>query len=223
MMDKSYETLEEKLCYHFKDRSLLVSALTHASSSAQTENNEPLEFLGDRILGLILAHHFYNCDKTELVGDMASHLAFLASREICAEIADKLDLFHYAVLSKGLSSNPKANVAVHANLCEALIAAIYLDGGLDEAMKVVKMLWHEWLDQDNTKMKMSSKNVLQELAQATGTTPSYELLSRTGPDHAPEFIVKVNANHLGEAQGLGSSRQAAEKDAAQKLLDRLDK
>jgi ribonuclease-3 len=219
-LNKKYNALEKKMNYLFKDKDLLDRALSHASHPHRKENNEKLEFLGDRVLGLVLSEIFFKDCKIDLVGDMAQQLSHLASRCICAQVTDRFNLFDYASLSKGISNDSQANLAVHANLCEALIGAIYLDGGLQAARTFIQEAWRTWLEKDFNRAAISPKNALQELAQAQGGTPIYTLVERSGPDHAPRFTVKVEAGNLGFEIGVGSSQQAAGKAAAQAMLNR---
>lgn len=194
-------------------------ALTHASCPQKKESdNEKLEFLGDRVLGFVLSDCLFGKTTFSDVGSMAHYLSFLASRSVCARVADRLNLFDYAFLSKGLSRNWNSNVAVHANLCEALIGAIYLDGGLEAARNFVQTFWQKWLSQDYALEDISPKNALQEWAQSRGLTPAYRLVSSKGADHAPLFLVEVAIEGEGVAQGESSSLQGAEKIAAQNLL-----
>lgn len=224
-MNNKHQKLEGLINYKFKQQKFLVLALTHASNNKNIDNNERLEFLGDRVLGLALSEHLFQNNSSFKVGDMAQHLSYLASRNICAQVASTLKLLGYADTAKGISAKFSDNLAVHANLCEALIGAIYLDGGLEPAREFVKKFWCQWLSQNlNDGFVISSKNALQEAVQSLGfEPPNYSLVSRSGPDHTPIFVVKVESGKLGEVLGEGSSLQNAEKTAAKKFLKLLEK
>jgi len=219
----SFARLEERIGYRFKQEGLLQRALTHASVPMQRDHNETLEFLGDRILGLVIAEHLFVHQVHSEVGKMAQHFSFLVSRHVCAEITSRLSLLEDAHLAKGISTDQQVNKAVHANLCEALIAAIYLDGGIEAARAFIQRFWHEWLSEDfGRNFTKSDKNILQEFAQSVGGgIPRYLVVSHSGPAHAPLFVVEVEVEKLGCACGEGASRRAAEKVAAKNLLAQL--
>ncbi len=219
--NSKYAELQKRIGHQFKDENLLNRALVHASlRPVHDEDNEKMEFIGDRVLGLVIAEHLFSWHDLA-VGEMARRLGYLVSRDVCADITRKLALFEYAQLASGIRKDPQGHLAVYANMCEALIAAIYLDGGLEAARRFIKEFWQPALDDDNFE---SSKNALQEAVQARGASaPTYKVISHSGPDHAPTFIVEVDAPPLGMARGKGSSRQSAEKDAACQLLTRVGK
>ena len=222
--NSKYHELQKQIGYQFKDKSLLDLALSHASArSAHNAHNERMEFFGDRVLGLIIAENLLRQEDLP-VGKMAQYLAYLASRPVCAEITRKLSLLEYAQLASNikkdsLKKDSSGHLAVYANMCEALLAAIYLDGGLKAACDFVEKFWQFNLNDLDDDIYQSSKNVLQEAAQALGgAVPDYEVISHSGPDHAPTFVVEVSVPSFGTARGEGSSRRIAEKNAAQNLL-----
>ncbi len=217
-----YHELQKQIYYQFKDETLLDLALAHASvRSSRQDDNERMEFFGDRVLGLIVAENLFH-QKNLPVGKMAQHLGYLVSRPVCAEITRKLALFEYAQLASNIKNDPQRHLSVYANICEALIAAIYLDGGLEAARSFIRQFWEHDLDSLDSTIYESSKNVLQETVQAhNGNVPAYEVISHSGPDHAPTFIVEVIAPPFGTARGEGTSRQIAEKNAAQNLLTHI--
>ena len=233
--DSKYHELQKQIGYQFKDKSLLDLALSHASArsahNGHNAHNERMEFFGDRVLGLIIAEHLLRQEDLP-VGKMAQYLAYLASRPVCAEITRKLSLLEYAQLASNirkdslnkdsLKKDSLSHLAVYANMCEALLAAIYLDGGLKAARDFVEKFWEFNLNDLDDDLYQSSKNVLQEASQALGgAVPAYEVISHSGPDHAPTFVVEVRVPSFGNARGEGSSRRLAEKNAAQNLLAAL--
>ena len=221
--DMPYDVLETKIGYRFRQRNLLERALTHASAIDKSENNKEMEFLGDRVLGLAIARYLFSHPSHFSVGQMAQNYNHLVSRSLCALVSKKLNLLDYTHHSKSITNDQNHHLAVHANLIETLIAAIYLDSGFDEAYQFIENFWGEWLsDCLDDKKTQSPKSALQEKMQSLGCDiPIYEVISRKGPDHAPLFKVRVQSGQ-GSAIGLGTSRLIAEKDAARLLLRQMD-
>jgi ribonuclease-3 len=215
---------EKRLGHGFARPELLARAVTHASmSSASRDDNQRLEFLGDRVLGLVMAEALLDLDPAATEGQLAPRFNALVRKETCADVAREIDLG--AVLKLGRSemlSGGRRKQALLGDAIEAVIAAVYLDGGFDAAKSVVLSLWgarlHE-VDED----ARDAKTALQEWAQARGLTPPrYEEIKREGPDHAPVFTIAAQLS-TGQAQAAsaGSKRQA-EQAAAQALLSRLE-
>jgi ribonuclease-3 len=199
---------------------LFERALTHASRAE--ENYERLEYLGDRVLGLVIADWLYGLFPDEPEGKLSRRLNVLVSREVCAEVARELDLPAQMRLGKqarddgGFDSDN-----ILGDMVEALIGALWLDAGLDAARRFVRAAWADRLDKDATAPK-HPKSALQEWAAAHDKKPpAYALVGRSGPHHAPTFIVAVSINGVGEAQAEGLNKQEAETLAAQALLAKL--
>ena len=213
-----FQALEERLCYKFKNPDFLKSALIH--SSANVNSNERMEFLGDRVLGLIMSDYLYkNFDKEE--GYLAKKLNHWVSRVSCAEVARMIGLGDALMLAPSEDdSGGRKKETILGDACEAVIAAIYLDGGFEAAQKTVLHLWTPLMDRP---MQITdSKSSLQEWSQARNLgLPEYKIISRSGPDHAPIFRVQVFVKTIGHAIGQGTSRRMAEHEAATLLLGDL--
>lgn len=215
--------LAERLGHRFRDARLLSEALTHGSvrggGDIGRRSNERLEFLGDRVLGLVVAELLYECFPDEEEGALARRHSVLVSGETLARVAAGIGLGAHIGLSRAeAEAGGRRNPAILANACEAVIAAMYIDGGFDVARAVVRHLWHPLLKADLRPPK-DAKTVLQEWAQARGRAlPRYRVLSREGPDHAPLFAVEVTVDGLAPAQATGASKRAAESAAAALLL-----
>ncbi|HEY8964559.1 MAG TPA: ribonuclease III [Alphaproteobacteria bacterium] len=213
--------LQQRLGYRFKDAALLTLALTHAS--AGTADYERLEFLGDRVLGLIVAECLYNLYPHEPEGDLSKRHTALVRGETLARAARSLKLGDDMILSAAeRSSGGAENDNILSDVLEAVIGAVYLDGGLEKARDVLTPL----IDGDLKSMAApprDSKTALQEWSQARNFgLPEYSLVERSGPDHAPEFIIRVSVHGLPAMEASGSSKRLAEKAAAQKMLDHLE-
>jgi ribonuclease III len=215
--------LEEKLGHRFSDPEKLHRALTHASLG--TRSNERLEFLGDRVLGLIIAERLY-ADFPEMTeGGLAVRLNALVRRETCARVAEVAGLApHLHMASAEAESGGRQKSAILAGAAEAVIAALYLDGGLEAARGFVMRYWQEAFPAMGTDLR-DAKTALQEWAQsgalAQKVQPAYALKERVGPDHAPLFTVEVRIPGLEPAHGEGSTKRDAEQEAARRLLERL--
>ena len=220
---KRVEGLESRIGYTFKDRSLITRALRHSSyGDGQTKepDNERLEFLGDRVLGLLTAEAlFHHSSAPE--GTLARRLNALVRKEMCAKIARKINLGDCLLLSASEErQGGRDKTSILGDACEALIAAIYLDGGLDAAKAFYDRLWKAELDDVASRSAKDPKTHLQELAMAEGRQlPRYEVVERKGPDHSPVFVIEVTVKGAGSARGEGSSKRVAERLAAQELID----
>ena len=220
------ETLEERLGHTFKDRDLLIEALTHASFAVlQREQNsaldyERLEFLGDRVLGLVVADILVRRFPKEKEGGLAPRLNALVRKDTLAEIARDLELETFLRIGQGENRlvKDRSLKAIVADACEAVIGALYLDGGLAPADAFIKKYWENrvaTLDE----IPRDAKTSLQEWAQARGLAPPvYELVTRTGPDHAPQFVMKAVLSGMPEAKATGTSKRSAEQAAAEAML-----
>ncbi|HSC19874.1 MAG TPA: ribonuclease III [Rhizomicrobium sp.] len=213
--------LEARLGHTFADKSLLEQALRHAS--AGTVSNERLEFLGDRVLGLIVAEKLYALFQGDPEGLLAVKLNALVRKEACAQAAEAAGLSKDLVLAHSEArAGGRQKAVILAGACEAVIAALYLDGGMEAARAFIARYWTEMFGALDRDMR-DAKTALQEWAQSgpAKTTPLYRLLKREGPDHAPKFVVEVSAGDQQPAMGEGRSKREAEQAAAQAMLARL--
>ncbi len=202
------------------DAALYLAALTHGSHSAQSY--ERLEFLGDRVLGLIIADALFNRFPNEPEGKLSSRLNALVSGDLCAEIARENGIAKMIRLGKqARDDGGRDSDNILGDVMEALIAALYIDQGMDEARSFILRLWGERIEQQLAAPK-HPKSALQEWAAAhQRRPPEYVLVSRDGPHHAPRFTVSVKIGKLAEATAEGHSKQEAEKLAATALLAQL--
>ena len=215
--------LEERLGHRFSDPSLLTRALSHAS--AGNASNERLEFLGDRVLGLVVAERLHAEYPHETEGGLAVRLNALVRRETCAKIAGEAGLAPYLIMAASESaSGGRKKAAILAGACEAVIAALYLDGGLDPARAFVLRYWDDAFKTLAPELR-DAKTALQEWAQSGAakqkTQPVYVPTARSGPDHAPMFTVEVRVPGQEAETGEGSTKRDAEQDAAKRMLHRL--
>ena len=222
----------ERIGHAFVQRRLLVEALTHSSapgsehrrgrrSEAAGRDYERLEFLGDRVLGLIVAELLWHRFPDEPEGLLTRRHTHLVRRETLARVAETIGLGRHLVLSRAeAAAGGSANPAILADACEAVIAAIYLDGGLDAAAMFVRRFWEPLIAAMDGPPR-DPKTALQEWAQARGLgLPRYELVTTSGPDHAPLFT--MTASVAGDAAtASAAAKRAAEAGAAAALLDRL--
>lgn len=215
--------LQQRIKHNFTRQDLLQAAMTHASTGEDT-NYERLEFLGDRVLGLVMAELLYAAFPHEAEGDLAKRHAALVQGELLATIAREMDLGDALILSEGERGAGGAdNDNMLADGLEALIGALYLDAGLAPCHALIKNLWGERVNILSAPPQ-DPKTALQEWAQGRGLPlPTYEVASREGPDHAPVFTMRVTVQGFKPAEAAGASRRTAEKEAARILLQRLDK
>jgi ribonuclease-3 len=208
------------LDYRPADAKLFERALTHGSHGGETY--ERLEFLGDRVLGLVIAAWLYERFPSEPEGKMSRRYNVLVTRETCADVGRAIDLPRHIRLGKqAREDHALLSDNVVGDVVEALIGALYLDAGLDRAEAFIRQHWAPFLD-DQKRAPMHPKSGLQEVAAARNLgVPVYELISRFGPHHAPRFRVKVSLGSHGEAEAEGASKQEAEKAAAAALLESL--
>ena len=218
------KAFEARLGHQFSDPALLVRAVTHSSMSSPTrEDNQRLEFLGDRVLGLVMAQAVLDHDTAATEGQLAPRFNALVRKETCADVARQVDLG--AVLKLGRSemvSGGRRKQALLGDAMEAVIAAVYLDAGFDAARDMILRLWGERIATVKADAR-DAKTALQEWAQARGLEPpSYVETARSGPDHAPQFTIEAQLDgYPPEAASAGSKRQA-EQAAAQALMTRLE-
>lgn len=217
------KTLESRIGYNFKDTSLLISAMTHSSygdGQRQTSDNERLEFLGDRVLGLLTADALYH-HSAEAEGTLARRLNALVRKEACAKIAREVGLGDGLLMSSAEDrQGGREKMSILGDACEALIAAIYLDAGYAEAKGFYDRFWTPLLEDVVKKSAKDPKTELQERAMAgQHGLPKYEIMERSGPDHKPLFVIEVSIEGVGSARGTGKSKRDAERFAAIHLLE----
>ncbi|HUZ11921.1 MAG TPA: ribonuclease III [Caulobacteraceae bacterium] len=216
--------LEQRLGHVFGDRALIETALTHASVGRGAADNERLEFLGDRVLALVVSEALLAREPSADAGGLSKRLHVLVSREACAQVARALGV-GAALRLPGAETRRGAReqTRILADACEAVIAALYVDAGLEAARKVVTALWTPLLEAPHDERAANPKSRLQEWAAASALgAPAYRLISREGPDHAPVFTVAVELPGAPGANASAGSLQAAEKAAALALLTRIE-
>jgi ribonuclease-3 len=215
--------LERRIGHTFADRDLLERALTHASvgdGAKAVRHNERLEFLGDRVLNLCAAERLMALDPDAREGEMSRRMAGLVNYHACSRAARACGLPDALRLSASATKvGARDSDAVLGDACEALIAALYIDGGLETARAFFLTFWAEEFSHLDEPRAKDPKTQLQEWAQGRGLPlPAYELVARDGPDHAPRFTVAVAVEGFAAERGQGRSRQDAEKAAAQQML-----
>ena len=217
---ESLTILMDQLGYEFKDKSLLKTSLTHPSFSKK-KNYERLEFLGDRVLGLIISNEIFNIYSDDSEGKLAKKISFLVCKNTLIKIADKLMLEKYFIISKNIKTTSLDSIK--ANSLEALIAAIYLDSNFSNTYVIVKKLWNNYIKQINLDYH-DPKSKLQEWSLKTNNIlPVYEVKKKEGPDHNPIFTVNLKLNGKIYSIGVGKNKQDAEFMAAEKALKEIDK
>jgi ribonuclease III len=219
------EALEKLIGYRFSDRSLLILALTHVSAAGgprlRVKSYQRLEFLGDRVLGLAIAAMLYERFPTAEEGDLSKRLTDLVRRESCAALAEAWSLGDHIRLGPGeAQSGGRQNRAILGDVAEALIGAVFLDGGYEAASAMIVAAVGQRLDMGRP--MLDPKTTLQEWAQARGLQPpSYAILIREGPDHSPLFRISVSIEGHGAAEAVGRSKRTAEQAAAEAMLRSL--
>ncbi|MCE2926573.1 MAG: ribonuclease III [Rickettsiales bacterium] len=210
--------LEEKLGHTFHDISLLRLALTHPSLNQNT-NNQRLEFLGDAVLGLVVAKILYKLFPGETEGELARRLAALVRGETLTEVAKELALGEYLMVSESEGqSGGRQNPTNLEDAMEAVLGALYLDGGLEAAETFIAMRWSDMARRISAPPK-DAKTALQEWAQARGLpVPDYQVIDTQGPAHAPEFTIQVRIQGHEPHTARANSKRVAEQQAAQSLL-----
>jgi ribonuclease-3 len=214
--------LEALIGHEFAEKERLDRALTHASARSQKAGNyERLEFLGDRVLGLCVAELLFRTFKTAGEGELSVRLNQLVSADTCAEVADELGLHLFIRTGADVKKlTGKRMMNVRADVVESLIAALYLDGGLEVARRFILKYWEKRAARADG-AKRDAKTELQEWSHAKfGVTPQYRVEERTGPDHDPRFTVTVEVAGIQPETGVERSKRAAEQVAATKMLER---
>lgn len=215
-MDK----IEKIIGYTFKNQALLRQALVHSSSSSDLNKNyERLEFLGDRVLGLCIAFLLYQEFPHDPEGNLSQRHVALVNKETVADVARSLNVGPYIKLA---NEEIRDNDNVLCDVCEAIIGAIYLDGGHEEALKFVRQNWCSCLTKTLTPPK-DAKTTLQELAHVKGLgVPVYHVLKREGSEHEPVFYIGVALHGVSETIGTGRNKKHAEQEAAKLMIKKIE-
>lgn len=227
----SLAELEKIIDYNFKDISLLTQAVTHSSSyfdgrakksrSTAQKHYERLEFLGDRVLGLVISEYLFDNFPDEDEGDLNLRFAQLVRKESCTMVAQGLEIDRFVILGanetkSGLNKNP----TILGDVCEALIAALFLDGGMEVAKPFILNHWNAQIE-SNQPHKQDAKTALQEWAQKLKLPlPLYKVSQTTGPAHAPQFTIEVSVTNYEKSVANGQSKRIAEQKAATEFLIR---
>jgi len=215
--------IEQRIGHVFNDPSLLATAFTHVSAlkaaRSRTDSYQRLEFLGDHVLGLIVSDMLYRTFPKADEGELSKRLADLVRKETCVDVARSLGFLDAIKLgSVGAGASARLRRSVLGDICEAVIGAIFLDGGYAAAVRFVEANWTERMRKPQRPLR-DPKTVLQEWAQGKGLpVPVYREVERTGPHHDPQFRVAVDLPGLPSAEGVGGSKRAAEKVAASAML-----
>lgn len=216
------DDVERRVGHVFRDRALLTNALTHISAlpaESRVRSYQRLEFLGDRVLGLAVSAMLFEAFPEAFEGEMSRRLAGLVRRETCAEVAADWNLAPAVRLGDSeIKSGGRAKPAIMSDACEAVIGAVFVDGGYGAADTVIRAAWMPRMRQP-TRPLQDPKTALQEWAQSRGkATPVYRETARRGPAHAPEFTVGVEVEGVGDAEGFGASKRLAEQLAAEAFM-----
>lgn len=215
--------LEARIGHHFADPALLEEALTHTSVARPADgralNYQRLEFLGDRVLGLMAADILFRQFPESKEGELSRRLSELVRRETCAQVAENWDVAPHIIFGPGVARTVnRANRSILADICESVIGAVYVDGGFEAARAVVEAGFADAF-RGSARARRDPKTALQEWVQARGgEPPRYALVERCGPEHAPSFTIEVIGDGLTPVRGTGTSKRAAEQDAAEKAL-----
>ena len=216
--------LQEKIGYTFKDRTLLEKAVIHASArekKRQSEDNERLEFLGDRVLGLSIAQLLYAEFPMAPEGELARRFNRLVRKETCALVSRNMDLGNHLILSQSEKmAGGTRNINILGDACEAVLGAVFIDGGFAPAKDLILRFWRPLL-LNADEIPVDPKTALQEWAQGNHLKlPRYVEVSRSGPDHEPVFVMQVVVERIAPQTGQGNSKRLAEREAAAALLIR---
>ncbi|PHY02040.1 MAG: ribonuclease III [Planctomycetaceae bacterium] len=215
---------QRRIGYEFHDPTLLVSALTHASGAQhRLASNERLEFLGDAILGFIVCETLYRLFPDSLEGDLTRIKSVVVSREICERITEQLDVVDFLIFGKGLAVNKPVPSSVLSDLFESLVAAIYLDGGIDPVRTIVRrFIEPEIVKVASGEQGLNHKSLLQQLSQRDfGVTPTYLVVEEAGPDHSKTFHISAHIGNRSYSPAWGRNKKEAEQKAAANALEEL--
>ena len=215
------EKIEKKLKIKFKNKKLLYQSLTHKSYD-KNNNNEKLEFLGDRILGFVIANRLIELYPNDKEGALDKKLASLVNKKKCFEVCEFLNLNKFIKTSTSSTKNNNIETKIISDACEAIIGAVFLDQGIKVAEQFILDLWSLELKKSII-TKIDAKTKLQEFSlKEFKVLPVYKLIAIKGPNHKPIFKIKVKIKNSEAEFGIGSSKKIAEQNAANKLLKKID-
>lgn len=216
---KNIDKLSELLGYKFKNKALLIESLTHPSIEKKS-NYERLEFLGDRVLGLVIAREIYKLNPSDSEGNLAKKFSHLVCKDTLVKIANKINLDDYLITADIIKKTPINSIK--ANSLEALIAAIFLDSDFTVIANLIKNLWAEHIKKIDLN-DHDPKSKLQEWSlKEKNKLPIYKILKKDGPEHEPKFTIKVETDENFYSIGVGKNKQDAEVKAAGKLLKKIE-
>ena len=213
--------LEKILQIKFKNKKILEKSLIHKSLDP-INNNEKLEFLGDRVLGFVISKKLYEIYPEETEGALDKKFASLVNKNMCLSIANKLNLSKFIKTNTNKTNNYKPENKIISDTCEAIIGAIFLDHGIKVVENFILKIWNEYIE-NTQETKIDSKTMLQEFSlKKYKVLPKYTLLKTKGPKHKPVFHVQVKIKSSKSINGIGSSKKLAEQDAATSLLRKMN-
>ena len=211
------EKLQNDLKIKFKNKNLILGALTHKSANAQ-KNNEKLEFLGDRVIGLVLSKKLFDLYPNESEGVLDKRFASLVNKKTCCKIAWSIGLQNYIILGNSKKKIELTDEKILSDACEAVIGAIYIDFGFEFVEKYIVRIWKSYIDKSHITL-LDPKTMLQEYSlKKYKKLPKYKTISSTGPKHKPTYKVSVSIIDTKQFIGSGVSKQQAQLDAAAKLI-----
>ena len=217
----SLNDLEKILQIKFKNKKILEKSLIHKSLDP-INNNEKLEFLGDRVLGFVISKKLYEIYPDETEGALDKKFASLVNKNMCLSIANKLNLSKFIKTNTNKTNNYKPENKIISDTCEAIIGAIFLDQGIKVVENFILKIWNEYIE-NTQETKIDSKTMLQEFSLKNyKVLPKYTLLKTKGPKHKPVFHVQVKIKSSKSIDGIGSSKKLAEQDAATSLLRKMN-
>ena len=217
-MKKNFNQFEKKIGYNFNNINLLIQSLTHKSFDP-IKNNEKLEFLGDRVLGLIISKNLLKTFPNDNEGDLDKKLASLVNRKQCVKIANKLNLSEFILIRNSKNKKQEIENKILSDSIESIIGAIYLDQGFEKVEKFILDHWKEDIIKRTT-TERDAKTKLQELSlKVNKSLPIYKLIENKGPRHKPIIKVSVKIKNSKVVVAIGNSKKEAEQNAAKKLLD----
>jgi len=217
----SLNDLEKILQIKFKNKKILEKSLIHKSLDP-INNNEKLEFLGDRVLGFVISKKLYEIYPEETEGALDKKFASLVNKNMCLSIANKLNLSKFIKTNTNKNNNYKPENKIISDTCEAIIGAIFLDQGIKVVENFILKIWNEYIE-NTQETKIDSKTMLQEFSlKKYKVLPKYTLLKTKGPKHKPVFHVQVKIKSSKSIDGIGSSKKLAEQDAATSLLRKMN-